>query len=97
MQYELTTLGCAPFEEGAGLCSVRLDSARPWSVTGPLDGHRWTQFTVANVYSLSKSTQLYADLMFETTGGGAVADTLGIGTTSGGRQTVLLTGIHHLF
>lgn len=70
-------------------------SAGAWTAT--LEGHRWTQFTVANVFSLSRSTQLYADLMFETSGGGAVADTLGIGTSSGGRQTVLLTGIHHLF
>jgi predicted porin len=51
----------------------------------------------AGAYSLSKSTQLYADLMFETAGGGAVADTLGIGASSGGKQTVFLTGIHHIF
>ncbi|WP_176057472.1 porin [Paraburkholderia sp. BCC1876] len=70
-------------------------SAGAWTAT--LAGHRWTQFTVANVYSLSKTTQLYADLMFETAGGGAVANTIGIGAASGGRQTVFLSGIHHLF
>ncbi|WP_322069173.1 porin [Paraburkholderia bannensis] len=62
-----------------------------------LDGKRWTQASLANVYSLSKSTQLYADLMVETAGGGAVADTLGIGASSGRRQIVVLSGIHHLF
>jgi predicted porin len=70
-------------------------AAGAWSAT--LAGRRWTQFTVANVYSLSKATQVYADLMFETAGGGAVANTLGIGAASGGRQTVFLSGIHHLF
>ncbi len=56
------------------------------------------QFTVATVYSLSKATQVYADLMVvRTAGGGAVANTLGIGAASGGRQTVFLSGIHHLF
>lgn len=70
-------------------------AAGAWIAT--LAGRRWTQFTVANVYSLSKATQLYADLMFETAGGGAVANTLGIGAASGGRQTVFLSGIHHLF
>ncbi|WP_345816114.1 porin [Paraburkholderia sp. PREW-6R] len=70
-------------------------SAGAWTAT--LAGRRWTQLTVANVYSLSKATQLYADLMFETAGGGAVANTLGIGASSSGRQTVFLSGIHHLF
>jgi predicted porin len=70
-------------------------AAGAWTAT--LAGHRWTQWTVANVYSLSKATQLYADLMFETASGGALANTLGIGTASGGRQTVCLAGIHHLF
>ena len=51
---------------------------------------------MANVYSLSKATQLYADLMVETAGGGAVANTLGIGASSDGRQ-VSSDGIHHLF
>ncbi|MFM0361572.1 porin [Paraburkholderia sediminicola] len=83
-----------------GGVNVRLTSAEEiaagaWTAT--LAGSRWTQFTMANVYSLSKATQLYADLMFETAGGGAVANTLGIGAASGGRQTVFLSGIHHLF
>ncbi|WP_042338915.1 porin [Paraburkholderia ferrariae] len=70
-------------------------AAGAWSAW--LDGKRWTQATIASVYSLSKSTQLYADVMFETAGGGAVADTLGIGASSNGNQVVVLSGIHHLF
>ena len=85
------------FDGGANLRLTPSEEVSAGAWTATLEGHRWTQFTVANVYSLSKSTQLYADLMFEAAGGGAVADTLGIGASSGGRQTVLLTGIHHLF
>lgn len=69
--------------------------AGAWTTT--LAGHRWTQVMLANVYSLSKATQLYADVMVEQAGSGAVADTIGIGPASTGRQTVILTGIHHLF
>ena len=92
--------GSEHFRTVDGGVNVRLTPAEEiaagaWTAT--LAGYRWTQLTVANVYSLSKATQLYADLMFETAGGGAVANTLGIGAASGGRQTVFLSGIHHLF
>ncbi|MFM0263252.1 porin [Paraburkholderia sediminicola] len=92
--------GSEHFRTIDGGVNVRLTPAEEiaagaWTAT--LAGRRWTQFTVANVYSLSKATQVYADLMFETAGGGAVANTLGIGAASGGRQTVFLSGIHHLF
>ncbi|CAH2807197.1 MAG: Outer membrane porin [uncultured Paraburkholderia sp.] len=92
--------GVEHFRAYDGGANVRLSpaeeiSAGAWTAT--LTGRRWTQLTVANVYSLSKSTQLYADVMFETAGGGAMANTLGIGASSGGRQTVILSDIHHLF
>jgi predicted porin len=85
------------FDGGANLRLTPAEEVAAGAWTATLDGRRWTQFTVANVYSLSKATQLYADLMFETAGGGAVANTLGIGAASGGRQTVFLGGIHHVF
>ena len=85
------------FDGGANLRLTPAEEVAAGAWTATLDGHRWTQFTVANVYSLSKTTQLYADLMFETAGGGAVANMLGIGAASGGRQTVVVAGIHHLF
>jgi len=66
-----------------------------WTTT--LAGQRWTQLTVANVYALSKQTQLYVDVMAEQASGGAVASTLGIGVSSSNRQTVVLAGIHHFF
>ena len=69
--------------------------AGAWTTT--LVGQRWTQVTIANVYSLSKLTQLYADVMVEQASSGAVASTLGIGPSSSNRQTVVLAGIHHLF
>lgn len=69
--------------------------AGAWTTT--LAGKRWTQLTIANVYELSKTTQLYADLMVGQGSQGAVATTLGIGASSSNRQTVVLTGIHHLF
>ncbi|MEZ0605788.1 porin [Paraburkholderia sp. IW21] len=65
--------------------------------TTSLAGKRWTQVTVANVYALSRQTQLYVDLMLEQASSGAVANTLGIGASSSNRQTVVLAGVHHLF
>lgn len=85
------------FDGGANLRLTPAEEIAAGAWTATLDGRRWTQFTVANVYSLSKTTQVYADLMFETAGDGAVASTLGIGAASNGRQTVFLSGIHHLF
>jgi predicted porin len=69
--------------------------AGAWTTT--LAGKRWTQATIANVYSLSKLTQVYADVMVEQASSGAVASTLGIGPSSTNRQTVILVGIRHLF
>lgn len=69
--------------------------AGAWTTT--LAGKRWTQLTLANVYALSKTTQLYADVMVEQASQGAVPSTLGIGASSSKRQTVVLTGMHHLF
>ncbi|WP_043289322.1 porin [Paraburkholderia oxyphila] len=69
--------------------------AGAWTMT--LSGKRWTQATVANVYSLSKRTQVYMDVMVERASSGAVADTVGIGASSSGTQTAVLTGIHHFF
>ncbi|WP_235024205.1 hypothetical protein [Caballeronia cordobensis] len=53
------------------------------------------RYEYPNVHSLSKLTQLYADVMVEQASSGAVA--LGIGPSSSIRQTVVLAGVHHLF
>jgi predicted porin len=66
-----------------------------WTTT--FAGKRWTQLTVANVYALSKSTQLYVDAIAEQASAGANAVTLGIGASSSNRQAVILKGVHHLF
>jgi hypothetical protein len=47
-------------------------------------------------YALSKSTQLYVDLMVEQASAGANAVTLSIGASSSNRQAVILAGIHRL-
>lgn len=60
-------------------------------------GGHWAQLTVANVYALSKATQLYIDVSLERASSNAVADTIGIGPSSTNKQLVILTGIHHLF
>lgn len=69
--------------------------AGAWTTT--LAGQRWTQATIANIYALSKLTQIYADVMVEQASSSAKAVTLGIGPSSSNRQTVVLAGIHHLF
>ncbi|WP_231927839.1 hypothetical protein [Caballeronia cordobensis] len=55
------------------------------------------RYEYPNVHSLSKLTQLYADVMVEQASSGAVASALGIGPSSSNRQTVVLAGVHHLF
>ncbi len=60
-------------------------------------GGHWAQLTVANVYALSKATQVYVDVSVERASSNAVAGTLGIGPSSTNKQVVILTGIHHLF
>ncbi|RDU96903.1 porin [Trinickia dinghuensis] len=61
------------------------------------DGGHWAQLTVANVYALSKATQVYVDVSLERASSSAIADTIGVGPSSTNKQIVVLTGIHHLF
>jgi hypothetical protein len=66
-----------------------------WTTT--FAGKRWTQLTVANVYALSKSAQLYVNATAEQASAGANAVTLGIAASSSNRQTIILASVHHLF
>ena len=66
-----------------------------WTTT--FAGKRWTQLTVANVYALSKSTQLYVDAMAEQASASANAVTLGIAASSSNRPSVILVGVHPPF
>lgn len=58
---------------------------------------RYVEFSFGNVYALSKSTQLYADVVFETASGGANAAIYTVGASSTRNQLGFLTGIHHAF
>jgi predicted porin len=61
-------------------------------------GHRYTQLDVNNVYSLSKTTQLYINTYYEhASGNGAHAALFTAGVSSGADQFGIRMGIHHLF
>ena len=63
-----------------------------------LAGMRWDQFTLNNVYSLSKRTSVYAQAVLQNaSGAGAVAAINSIGYASGRTQTALRLGVHQLF
>lgn len=63
------------------------------------NGQRWTQFSVADVYSLSKRTSLYVNVLYQmASGNGAVAVLQGIGgPSSTNRQFAVVTGMQHTF
>ncbi len=65
--------------------------------TTTLSGKRWTEYTLGNVYALSKSTQIYANLLFERASGEAKAAIFTAGVASGGNQVGVLAGLHHSF
>lgn len=60
-------------------------------------GSRYTEFALGDNCALSKSTQIYADVLYETVSGGAKADIYTIGASSTSRQLGFLAGIHHSF
>ncbi|HEV2650625.1 MAG TPA: hypothetical protein VGU69_05145, partial [Rhizomicrobium sp.] len=65
-----------------------------------LAGNRWLQFTVGDVYSLSKRTQLYAWVRYQTAGGAAQQAAIwAIGPAGAGNrnQGMVMAGIHHGF
>lgn len=63
-----------------------------------LAGIRWDQFTLNNVYSLSKRTSVYAQAVLQNaSGAGAVAAINSIGYASGRTQNALRLGVHQLF
>lgn len=65
--------------------------------TTTLSGRRWTQIEIGDNYSLSKSTQLYANVMYEHANSDAKAAFFTAGVSGSQNQTVFLAGIHHSF
>jgi predicted porin len=65
--------------------------------TSTLSGRRWTQFVIGDMYSLSKATQVYVDVLYERANSEAQAALFTAGVASGRNQTSVVTGIHHSF
>jgi predicted porin len=63
-----------------------------------LDGGHWVTVSLSNLYSLSKRTVLYQQVMYQhASGGNAVASLLGAGPASGNSQVGVAVGIQHFF
>jgi predicted porin len=67
------------------------------AATTSLDGKRWTQFEIGDIYLLSKSTQLYVNALYEHGTGGAKGAFFTAGVSSTANQVIVLAGIHHSF
>lgn len=67
------------------------------AATTSLAGHRWTQADIGYIYSLSKSTQLYLQGVYEHGNSGTLADLSTGGISSTANQVIVLSGIHHSF
>ncbi|WP_414448049.1 porin [Burkholderia sp. 22PA0099] len=65
--------------------------------TTTLSGRRWTLLEIGDTYSLSKSTQLYVNVMVEHANSNANAAFFTAGVSGGRNQTIVLSGIHHSF
>jgi len=63
-----------------------------------LNDGSWNQVSLGNVYSLSKSTDVYVQAAYQRTGGDAkLAFMNGTGLSGGSSQLVTSVGIHHSF
>lgn len=63
-----------------------------------LEGARWNQFSLSNVYSLSKRTEVYAQAAYQRASGDAKFAIINNAGVSGGTsQLVTTVGVHHSF
>lgn len=85
------------YDVGANYQITPFNSVAGGAATTTLAGHRWTQFEIGDIYSLSKNTQLYANVLYERANGNTDAAFFTAGVSSGRNQTIVLTGIHHSF
>ncbi|WP_277184205.1 porin, partial [Caballeronia sp. BR00000012568055] len=82
------------YDAGANYQFTPFNSVSGGAATTTLSGRRWTQFEIGDVYSLSKSTQLYVDVLYEHSNDSANAAFFTAGVSSGRNQAIVLTGIH---
>lgn len=85
------------YDAGANYAFTPANSVAGGASTTTLAGHRWTQFEIGDIYSLSKSTQLYANILYERANSGTDAALYTAGVANGRNQTSVLAGIHHSF
>lgn len=85
------------YDAGANYQLTVADVIAGGAATTTLDGLRWTQFELGDIYSLSKATQVYVNALYEHGTGGAKAAFFTAGVSSNANQVIFLTGIHHSF
>ncbi|HXZ06639.1 MAG TPA: porin [Paraburkholderia sp.] len=85
------------YDAGANYQFTPANSVGGGAATTTLSGRRWTQFMIGDVYSLSKSTQVYVNALYMRSNSEAQAAFFTAGVASGRNQTIVLTGIHHSF
>jgi len=85
------------YDAGANYQFTTANAVVGGAATSTLSGRRWTQFMIGDVYSLSKSTQVYVNALYQRANSEAQAAFFTAGVSSGRNQTIVLTGIHHSF
>jgi predicted porin len=86
------------YDAGVDYRVVPFDSINVGGAVTTLAGHHYTQASLGDIYSFSKSTDLYLNLNYEhASGAGARAALFTAGVASGSNQLLIATGIHHLF
>jgi predicted porin len=85
------------YDAGANYQVTPFNTIAGGAATTTLSGSRWTQFELGDIYALSKSTQLYANVLYEHATGNATAAFFTAGASSTANQVIMLTGVHHSF
>ncbi|CAM2185543.1 Outer membrane porin protein 32 [Paraburkholderia sacchari] len=85
------------YDAGANYQFTAFNSVVLGGATSTLDGRRWNQVMIGDVYSLSKRTQVYVNALYEHTNSEAHAAFFTAGVSSGRNQAIVLAGLHHSF
>lgn len=85
------------YDAGANYQFTVANTVAGGAATSTLSGRRWTQFMIGDIYSLSKSTQLYVNALYQRANSNAQAAFFTAGVSSGRNQAIVLAGVHHSF